>query len=153
MDKDDKRMSLFISAIGLAWNFCGQNLQKALEISAVCLFDCRGKGRIVGFLRAWSVAFEDSVMPFVLLWGSCPLVHFCHAMWPAIVVDESIIHNRKGLNKISKEKSLPVQFFGSHDFARVKTKQVTPFLKGLLSSFHLKCTKPHFHQSLVESKA
>lgn len=76
-----------------------------------------------------------------------------HAMWPAIVVDESIIHNRKGLNKISKEKSLPVQFFGSHDFARVKTKQVTPFLKGLLSSFHLKCTKPHFHQSLVESKA
>ena len=39
-------------------------------------------------------------------------------MWPAIVVDESVIRNRKGLNKISKEKSLPVQFFGSHDFAR-----------------------------------
>ena len=41
-----------------------------------------------------------------------------HAMWPAIVLDESHVGDRKGLKKISGEKSLPVQFFGTHDFAR-----------------------------------
>ncbi|KAJ9178448.1 hypothetical protein P3X46_010328 [Hevea brasiliensis] len=75
-----------------------------------------------------------------------------HAMWPAIVVDESLIGNRKGLNKISGKKSVFVQFFGTHDFARIKPKQVISFLKGLLSSFHLKCRKPHFARSLEEAK-
>lgn len=41
-----------------------------------------------------------------------------HAMWPAIVVDESLIGDHKGLSKISKGRSVPVQFFGTHDFAR-----------------------------------
>ncbi|KAF2322268.1 hypothetical protein GH714_009889 [Hevea brasiliensis] len=75
-----------------------------------------------------------------------------HAMWPAIVVDESLIGDRKGLNKISGKKSVFVQFFGTHDFARIKPKQVISFLKGLLSSFHLKCRKPHFARSLEEAK-
>ncbi|GAV58994.1 PWWP domain-containing protein/SET domain-containing protein/FYRN domain-containing protein/FYRC domain-containing protein/PHD_2 domain-containing protein/zf-HC5HC2H_2 domain-containing protein [Cephalotus follicularis] len=75
-----------------------------------------------------------------------------HAMWPAIVVDESLVGDRKGLNKISRGRSVPVQFFGTHDFARIKTKQVTSFLKGLLSSFHLKCKKPQFTWSLEEAK-
>ncbi|KDP42889.1 hypothetical protein JCGZ_23831 [Jatropha curcas] len=75
-----------------------------------------------------------------------------HAMWPAIVVDESLIGNRKGLNKTSGERSVFVQFFGTHDFARIKPKQVISFLKGLLSSFHLKCRKPHFTRSLEEAK-
>lgn len=39
-------------------------------------------------------------------------------MWPAIVVDELIIGDRKGLNRLPGGKSVPVQFFGSHDFAR-----------------------------------
>ncbi|EEF34619.1 histone-lysine N-methyltransferase ATX2 [Ricinus communis] len=75
-----------------------------------------------------------------------------HAMWPAIVVDQSLIGERKGLNKISGERSVFVQFFGTHDFARIKPKQVISFLKGLLSSFHLKCRKPHFTRSLEEAK-
>ncbi|CAK9167736.1 unnamed protein product [Ilex paraguariensis] len=73
-------------------------------------------------------------------------------MWPAIVLDESPVGVHKGLNKISVEKSVKVQFFGTHDFARVKTTQVISFLRGLLSSFHLKCKKSNFVQSLEEAK-
>ncbi|GKV37734.1 hypothetical protein SLEP1_g45729 [Rubroshorea leprosula] len=75
-----------------------------------------------------------------------------HAMWPAIVVDESLIGGCKGLSKIQGGRSVPVQFFGTHDFARIKLKQVVSFLKGLLSSFHLKCKKPRFTWSLEEAK-
>jgi len=39
-------------------------------------------------------------------------------MWPAIVVKESLIRDRKGLSKLSGGGSVPVQFFGTHDFAR-----------------------------------
>ncbi|KAG6667557.1 hypothetical protein CIPAW_01G108600 [Carya illinoinensis] len=75
-----------------------------------------------------------------------------HAMWPAIVVDESLIGDHKGLSKILGGQSITVQFFGTHDFARIKVKQVISFLKGLLSSFHLKCKKPRFIRSLEEAK-
>lgn len=75
-----------------------------------------------------------------------------HAVWPAIVLDESFVSIRRGLSKISGEKSVLVQFFGTHDFARVKTKRVISFLKGLLSSFHLKCKKLDFIRSLEEAK-
>ncbi|GMI70468.1 Arabidopsis TRITHORAX 1, SET DOMAIN PROTEIN 27 [Hibiscus trionum] len=75
-----------------------------------------------------------------------------HAMWPAIVVDESLIGDRKGLSKISGGRSVPVQFFGTHDFARIKLKQVVSFLKGLLSSLHRKCKKPRFTIGLEEAK-
>ncbi|PPS11489.1 hypothetical protein GOBAR_AA09155 [Gossypium barbadense] len=75
-----------------------------------------------------------------------------HAMWPAIVVDESLLGDRKGLSKISGGRSVPVQFFGTHDFARIKLKQVVSFLKGLLSSFHRKCKKPRFSRGLEEAR-
>lgn len=75
-----------------------------------------------------------------------------HAMWPALVMDEALAGQRKGLSKISGEKSVLVQFFGTHDFARIKTKQIISFLRGLLSSFHLKCKKPKFVLSLEEAK-
>lgn len=75
-----------------------------------------------------------------------------HAVWPAIVLDESHVSQRKGLNKISGEKSILVQFFGTHDFARVTRKQVLSFLKGLLSSCHSKCKKPAFVKGLEEAK-
>ncbi|BBG93501.1 trithorax-like protein 2 [Prunus dulcis] len=75
-----------------------------------------------------------------------------YAMWPAIVVDESLIGDRKGLTKSLGGRSVPVQFFGTHDFARIKVKQAISFLKGLLSSFHLKCKKPGFIKSLEEAK-
>jgi len=45
--------------------------------------------------------------------------HFSgHAMWPAVVLDESLARNCKGLKMILGGKSVPVQFFGTHDFAR-----------------------------------
>ncbi|KAH6778423.1 trithorax-like protein 2 [Perilla frutescens var. hirtella] len=75
-----------------------------------------------------------------------------HAVWPAIVLDESNVGKHKGLNKISGEKFVLVQFFGTHDFARVARKQVISFLKGLLSSCHSKCKKPTFIRGLEEAK-
>lgn len=75
-----------------------------------------------------------------------------HAMWPAVVLDESLAGGRMALKKHAGEKSVLVQFFGTHDFARVRLKQVISFLKGLLSSFHLKCKKPNFVCSLEEAK-
>ncbi|CDY19078.1 BnaA04g18180D [Brassica napus] len=68
-----------------------------------------------------------------------------HAMWPAVIVDESVIGERKGLtNKVSGGRSILVQFFGTHDFARIKVKQATSFLKGLLAQSHLKCKQPRY---------
>ncbi|CAA0819888.1 Histone-lysine N-methyltransferase ATX2 [Striga hermonthica] len=75
-----------------------------------------------------------------------------HAVWPAIVLDESQVGQRKGLKKLSSEKSVLVQFFGTHDFARVMRKQVISFLKGLVSSCHSKCKKPTFVRGLEEAK-
>ncbi|XP_042065047.1 histone-lysine N-methyltransferase ATX2-like [Salvia splendens] len=75
-----------------------------------------------------------------------------HAVWPAIVLDESHVGKHKGLNKISGEKSVIVQFFGTYDFARVPRKQVIQFLKGLLTSCHSKCKKPTFVRGLEEAK-
>lgn len=39
-------------------------------------------------------------------------------MWPAVVIDESLTVDRKGLSKTAGGRSVPVQFFGTHDFAR-----------------------------------
>lgn len=39
-------------------------------------------------------------------------------MWPAIVLDESLVAESMGLNKHAGDKSVLVQFFGTHDFAR-----------------------------------
>ncbi|KAG7573256.1 PWWP domain [Arabidopsis suecica] len=76
-----------------------------------------------------------------------------HAMWPAVIVDESVIGERKGLNnKVSGGGSLLVQFFGTHDFARIKVKQAISFIKGLLSPSHLKCKQPRFEEGMQEAK-
>ncbi|PSS23999.1 Histone-lysine N-methyltransferase [Actinidia chinensis var. chinensis] len=100
-----------------------------------------------------AASFEDchELGPGDIIWAKLP----GHAIWPAIVVNESLLENRKGLSRTSGGKSLPavsVQFFGTHDFAKVNAKQVISFLRGLLSSFHLKCKKPNFVQSLEEAK-
>lgn len=39
-------------------------------------------------------------------------------MWPGLVVDESHISAQGILNKTSVGRSVSVQFFGTHDFAR-----------------------------------
>lgn len=75
-----------------------------------------------------------------------------HAMWPGLVVDDSHISAQGISNKASVGRSVSVQFFGTHDFARIKTKQIISFLRGLLSSLHLKCKKPRFVRALEEAK-
>ncbi|KAL9242503.1 hypothetical protein vseg_016495 [Gypsophila vaccaria] len=75
-----------------------------------------------------------------------------HAMWPALIIDESRVSECKGLNKSSGGRSFPVQFFGSHDFARIQVKQMVSFVKGLNTCFHLKCKTPSFIRSLKEAK-
>uniref|UniRef100_A0A1J3CTG2 Histone-lysine N-methyltransferase ATX1 n=2 Tax=Noccaea caerulescens TaxID=107243 RepID=A0A1J3CTG2_NOCCA len=76
-----------------------------------------------------------------------------HPMWPAVIVDESVVGERKGLNnKVPGGRSLVVQFFGTHDFARIKEKQATSFIKGLLSPSHLKCKQPRFEEGMQEAK-
>ncbi|CAH8320108.1 unnamed protein product [Eruca vesicaria subsp. sativa] len=76
-----------------------------------------------------------------------------HAMWPAVIVDESVIGERKGLNnKVSGGRSVLVQFFGTHDFARIKVKQATSFINGLLTPSNLKCKQPRFEEGMQEAK-
>ncbi|KAF7837087.1 histone-lysine N-methyltransferase ATX2-like [Senna tora] len=75
-----------------------------------------------------------------------------HAMWPALVMDESLAGNCKGLKLFSGGRSIPVQFFGTHDFASVRLQQVKSFLTGLLNHLHLKCKKPCFFEGLEEAK-
>lgn len=49
----------------------------------------------------------------------CYFVYFAgYAMWPAVVLDESLASNCKGLKTFIGGRSVPVQFFGTHDFAR-----------------------------------
>ncbi|KAL2934052.1 Histone-lysine N-methyltransferase ATX2 [Bienertia sinuspersici] len=90
-----------------------------------------------------------------------------HAMWPAVIMDGSL-SDRKGLNRCSGGRSVPVQFFGTHDFARlpynpnvannflvtirIQVKQIKSFVKGLFSCFHLKCKSSRFLRSLKEAK-
>lgn len=55
-------------------------------------------------------------------------------MWPAVIVDESVIGERKGLNnKVSGGGSLLVQFFGTHDFARLVFSKLLNIFVLLLS--------------------
>ncbi|KAG4937609.1 hypothetical protein JHK85_052528 [Glycine max] len=75
-----------------------------------------------------------------------------HAMWPAVVLDESLASNCKGLKMFLGGRSVPVQFFGTHDFARVRLQQVKSFLSGLLTDLHSKCKKHSFIEGLEEAK-
>ncbi|WRX20142.1 SET domain - like 10 [Theobroma cacao] len=48
----------------------------------------------------------------------------------AKLTDESLVGDRKGLSKVSGGRSVPVQFFGTHDFARIKIKQDSEYFQG-----------------------
>ncbi|PIA29871.1 hypothetical protein AQUCO_05800150v1 [Aquilegia coerulea] len=74
------------------------------------------------------------------------------AMWPAVVVKESDVRVRKGFKPNSGERSVPVQFFGTHDFAWISMKQIISFLRGLHLSYHMKCKQTRFRRSLEEAK-
>ncbi|KAK6930634.1 SET domain, partial [Dillenia turbinata] len=86
--------------------------------------------------------------PGDVIWGKLT----GHATWPGIIVDESVLGDHTGLKSVSGARSFLVQFFGTHDFARLKGKQVIPFLRGLLSDFHEKCKKSLFFKGLEEAK-
>nr|CAD1831719.1 unnamed protein product [Ananas comosus var. bracteatus] len=73
-------------------------------------------------------------------------------MWPAVVMDESNVGARGVLKLARVDQSVLVQFFGTHDFARIRSKYAIPFLNGLLSSLHLKCKQARFYRGLDEAK-
>lgn len=105
-------------AVGLAWNFCEQSLQKALEISDV---DDSGKSRIIRILRSWCVAFQNSVVPSVLNCGSllfrCTL-HDLDALGFALPFGQTVIYNlliyqqkEKSFNLLLNAVSINISFY------------------------------------------
>ncbi|TVU10902.1 hypothetical protein EJB05_44457 [Eragrostis curvula] len=109
--------------------------------------DKKGHDELVAL--AFSVHDYQSRDPGDLVWAKIT----GHAMWPAVVVDELDVPANRALKPVRSDQSILVQFFGTHDFARVKLKQVVPFLNGLLSSsLHLKCKQAAFERSLEEAK-
>ncbi|KAH7331283.1 hypothetical protein KP509_20G024500 [Ceratopteris richardii] len=74
-----------------------------------------------------------------------------YPMWPAFVVDGK---NADGnvLDSPTREVSLAVQFFGSYDFARISSKHVLSFSKGLYLKLYGKCKKALFDQGLKEAE-
>ncbi|ERN13661.1 histone-lysine N-methyltransferase TRX1 [Amborella trichopoda] len=74
-----------------------------------------------------------------------------YAVWPAFVMDEVHASACKGLDPPSKG-SVPVQFFGTYDYARISMKHVISFVKGLLSNYHMKCNQARFLRALEEAK-
>ncbi|KAG9447430.1 hypothetical protein H6P81_013558 [Aristolochia fimbriata] len=101
-------------------------------------------------LVALAAAFDDcqELEPGDIIWAKLT----GHSMWPAIVVGESNVSACKDLKPTAGEGSIPVQFFGTHDFARINMKHVISFLKGLLLSFHMKCKQTRFYRGLEEAK-
>ncbi|KAL5703167.1 hypothetical protein ACHQM5_028294 [Ranunculus cassubicifolius] len=94
--------------------------------------------------------FDDctDVEPGDIIWAKLT----GHAMWPAVIVNESNVAARKSLKTNQGDKRFPVQFFGTHDFAWITIKQYTSFLKGLQSSYHVQCKTTSFRRSLEEAK-
>lgn len=72
-----------------------------------------------------------------------------YPMWPAYVMDEE--HARAcGLEPTTHDDMLAVQFFGSYDHARIVSRNVVLFSKGLLAKYHCKCKRVAFDQGLQE---
>ncbi len=89
--------------------------------------------------------FEDEPGQGDLVWAKVK----GYPMWPAIAMDEE--HARAcGMEPTSRDSVIAVQFFGSYDHARVDSKNVVLFSKGLLSKYHCKCKRVAFHQGLQE---
>ncbi|EMS62500.1 Histone-lysine N-methyltransferase ATX2 [Triticum urartu] len=75
-------------------------------------------------LLALAVSFHDyqGLDPDDLVWAKIT----GHAMWPAVIVDESNVHASRALKPIRLDQSILVQFFGTHDFARFLLTQQLP---------------------------
>ncbi|XP_047317681.1 histone-lysine N-methyltransferase TRX1-like [Impatiens glandulifera] len=90
----------------------------------------------------------DEIAPGDVTWAKLS----GHAAWPALVLDEELVAGCKGLKGKVGQKSYPVQFFGSHDLARVKNTDATPFIPGLLSTLQIKCKRVAFVRGLQEAE-
>lgn len=74
-----------------------------------------------------------------------------HSMWPAFVMDEAHANACDGLETAPREGAIAVQFFGSHDYARINSKQIMPLSKGFQSNFQQKCKRVPFLRGLCEA--
>ncbi|KAH9317974.1 hypothetical protein KI387_019743, partial [Taxus chinensis] len=74
-----------------------------------------------------------------------------HPMWPAFVMDEPHANACDGLEPATREGSIPLQFFGSYDFARISSKHIMSFSKGFQCKFQYKCRRFAFFQGLEEA--
>ncbi|GJN11688.1 hypothetical protein PR202_ga29898 [Eleusine coracana subsp. coracana] len=75
-------------------------------------------------LLALAIGFHDyqSLDPGDLVWAKIT----GHAMWPAVVVDDSDVPANRALKPVRLDQSILVQFFGTHDFARFLRTQKLP---------------------------
>lgn len=81
-----------------------------------------------------------------------------YAMWPAVVLDESLASSCKGLKTFVGGRSVPVQFFGTHDFARfgilLKLREFYfSILSEKLSSFNTNRALPSFRVRVQQVKS
>ncbi|XP_042480211.1 histone H3-lysine(4) N-trimethyltransferase ATX1-like [Macadamia integrifolia] len=145
---DDDAESLILSEEKVKFYLSREEMRRLNLRYSVKTVDINGLD--YGEMVVLAAGFEDcqELEPGDIIWAKLT----GHAMWPAIVMNEADISARKGLKPTSAERSIPVQFFGTHDFARINMKHVISFLKGLLSSFHLKCKQTSFRRSLEEAK-
>ncbi|KAJ3693265.1 hypothetical protein LUZ60_008745 [Juncus effusus] len=144
--KDGDKESIDISQEKIKFNISYEEMQSLnLKLNTNNL-ETRGFNELL----ALAYSFHDcqDLEPGDLVWAKLT----GHAMWPAVVVDESNVCMKNGLKLGRADQSILVQFFGTHDFARIKLKYATPFLNGLLSSLHLKCKQASFSRSLDEAK-
>ncbi|XP_061968612.1 histone-lysine N-methyltransferase ATX2-like isoform X3 [Populus nigra] len=146
--EDGDKEDLMLSNEKVKFFISGEEMER-LNLS-VCVKSTDGDRNYYNEMVVLAASLDDcqDLEPGDIIWAKLT----GHAMWPAIVVDGALIGDHKGISKNIGGGSISVQFFGTHDFARIKPKQAISFLKGLLSSFHLKCKQPRFTRSLEEAK-
>lgn len=74
-----------------------------------------------------------------------------HSMWPAFVMDEPHANACDGLEPATREGSIPLQFFGSYDYARINSKQIMPFYRGFQRNLQSKNRTLVFLRALREA--
>ncbi|XP_057540933.1 histone H3-lysine(4) N-trimethyltransferase ATX1-like [Amaranthus tricolor] len=145
--EDGDAEELILSQEQIRFRISGEEMQKLNLKGKECMDDDDPDySQLIGLAASVDESREHE--PGDIIWAKLT----GHAMWPAVILDESLVSDRKGLNKCSGRRSVPVQFFGTHDFARVQVKQIVSFVKGLLSCFHLKCKSSRFLRGLKEAK-
>lgn len=145
--EDGDEEELILSDEQIKFHLSGEEMQN-LNLTGKRIMDDDDPDHSLLMALAASVDESRELEPGDIIWAKLT----GHAMWPAVIMDISLVSDRKGLNKCSGGRSVPVQFFGTHDFARIQVKQIVSFVKGLFSCFHLKCKSSRFLRSLKEAK-